>query len=280
MVDRPIFIVAPHRSGTTLLYANLARHEQVGTLTKVHHRLPKWPRLAAAVDRVLRPAAPHEAQHVWDRFHRGGDDALRAADATDAQRAFFRSMVGRAVAARGRSRFLAKYPRLSLRVEWLDALFPDAFFVWMRRDWRAVVNSTVKRKRKRAAYEERWFGVRIPGWEELRGASDEEQSAAIFRAVTLELEAQARRLGPRMVATSYEELCAAPRATLRRLCAACGLPRSPRLEAGELPPFESANDKWRRDLEPALVERLRARDPDFFARYELDAAPAPAPAPA
>ena len=61
-------------------------------------------------------------------------------------------------------RFVAKYPRLSLPVGWLDALFPDALFVHLKRDWRAVVMSTVKRERKRKAYSERWFGVRIPGW--------------------------------------------------------------------------------------------------------------------
>lgn len=269
-VDRPIFVVAPHRSGTTLLIDTLTRHEAVASFTRVHHRMDWWPWGAAIADRLLRPRRPHEAQHLWDRYLRRDDDVLTAADANDAERAYFHAMIGHAVAARGRSRFVAKYPRLSLRIGWLDAIFPDACFVHLRRDWRAVVASTVKRKRKRAAYSERWFGIRIPGWQALQSRSDEEQSAAIYRHVTLEIEAWARRLGPRMVATSYEQLCADPRATLRELCEGVGLPRSARFERGELPEIRSTAGGWQRDLAPDVVAKLRAEDPEFFARCELE----------
>lgn len=272
-IDRPIFVVAPHRSGTTLLVNTLVRHEAVASLTKVHHRLPWWPRAAALVDRLLKPRLPHEAQHVWDRFRgRDDDDVATAADLTETQRRFFHSMVERAIAARGRSRFVAKYQRLSLRVGWLDALFSDALFVHLRRDWRAVALSTVKRKRKRKAYSQRWFGVRILGWKGLTSRSDVEQSAAIFRHVTLEFEAQAqaRRLGDRMITTSYEQLCSAQRPTLLALCDQLGLRRSPRFESGELPKIRASFGGWRRDLDPAVLASIRAQDPAFFGRYELE----------
>lgn len=280
-VDRPIFVVAPHRSGTTLLVDTLAQHEQVASFTRVHHRMPWWPRGAALLDSLLRSPVPHEAQHVWDRFRRRDtDDTATAAEATEAERRFFRAMVAHAVAARGAKRFVAKYPRLSVRVGWLDALFPDALFVHLARDWRAVVLSTVKRKRKRGAYSERWFGVRIPGWRELRGRSDVEQSAAIFRHVTLELEAQRRRLGDRMVTLSYEQLCATQRSSLIALCGQLALPRSPRFESGELPTILASFGRWRSELDPADVAMIRATDPEFFGRYELEPDPTRLPAPA
>jgi LPS sulfotransferase NodH len=272
VVDRPIFVVAPHRSGTTLLLDTLARHEQVAAFTRVHQRMDWTPRGAALADRalgaLLGPRRPHEAQHVWDRFLRRDDDVLTASDVTDAQRAYFHAMIGRTLAARRRTRFVAKYPRLSLRVGWLDALFPDAVFVHLRRDWRAVVSSTVKRKRKRAAYSDRWFGVRIPGWQALGSSSDEEQSAAIFRCVTQELEAWAQRLGPRMLVTSYEQLCADPHATLAELCDRASLPHTARFEKSELTEIRAASDTWRSHLDPAVVESIRAGDRDFYARHE------------
>lgn len=267
LVDRPIFVVAPHRSGTTLLHDALARHAQVAAFSRVHQRMDWTPRGAALVDRLLRPRRPHEAQHVWDRFLRRDDDVLTAADASDAQRAYFHAMIGHTLAARGRSRFVAKYPRLSLRIGWLDALFPDALFVHLRRDWRAVVHSTVLRKRKRQAYSERWFGVRIPGWQGLRRLSDEEQSAAIHRHVTLEIEAQGRRLGPRLLTTSYEQLCAAPRPTLLELCDRAGLSRAG--FASGLPEIRANAGSWQQELDPALVAKIRACDSDFYARYEV-----------
>lgn len=270
MVDRPIFVVAPHRSGTTLLLSALARHEEVATFSRAHHRIRWWPRGAALADRLLEPR-PHEAQHLWDRFLRGDDDVLTAADASDAQRAFFQAMIGYTLAARGRGRFVAKYPRLSLRIGWLDAIFPDAVFVHLRRDWRAVVSSTVMRKRKRAAYSERWFGVRIPGWQALRSLSDEEQSAAIFRHVTVEIEAQSRRLGARMITARYEQVCAEPRATLLELCTRVGL-STERFAHAELPEIRAASDGWKRNLAPEVVAKIRAGDPEFFARCELESA--------
>ena len=115
-IDRPIFIVAPHRSGTTLLVNLLARHDRVASFTKVHHRMAWWPSGAARLDAWCSRHIPHEAQHVWDRFRpRDSEDTATAADATDAQRRFFRSMIGHAVAARGAARFVAKYTRSVLR---------------------------------------------------------------------------------------------------------------------------------------------------------------------
>ncbi len=45
-VDRPIFIVAPHRSGTTLLYRLLAEHPDVGFYNPANRRWRNFPRLA------------------------------------------------------------------------------------------------------------------------------------------------------------------------------------------------------------------------------------------
>jgi hypothetical protein len=265
-VDRPIFVVAPHRSGTTLLHDALGRHEQVATFSRVHQRMDWWPLGAALADRLLQPLRPHEAQHVWDRFLRREDDVLTAADAGEAERAYFHAMLGYTLAARRRERFVGKYPRLSLRIGWLDALFPDALFVHVRRDWRAVVGSTVLRKRKRRADKDpRWFGVRFPGWQATRSHSDEEQSAAIYRYVTREIEAQARRLGPRMLVTSYEQICSHPRSTLLELCGRLGLERSARFEP---PATRAVSDAWQRQLDPEVVARIRAGDPEFYSRHE------------
>ena len=74
---------------------------------------------------------------------------MAAGDARPDDVAFYRRRVETVLSLRGKQRFLAKYPRLSLRVEWLDAVFPGALFVHVCRDWRAVLASTLLRKRKR-----------------------------------------------------------------------------------------------------------------------------------
>ncbi|MHC4473659.1 MAG: sulfotransferase, partial [Planctomycetota bacterium] len=50
--DRPIFIVGPHRSGTTLLYRKLAMHPDVGYYNRADRRCPWSPLLARMLTRA------------------------------------------------------------------------------------------------------------------------------------------------------------------------------------------------------------------------------------
>ena len=268
-VDRPLFILGPHRSGTTLLYRTLAAHPEVGCFLRTDHRLPRHPRIAHAWARLERSAgSPVEAQRVWDlRWHRP-DDHLTADDALPADRRFYRRRVAATLALRGRSRFLAKYPRLSLRVDWLDAIFPDARFVHMVRDWRAVLASTLVRKNKRQARGGGWFGVRVPGWQQMRDWPHDRAAAEQFRLTTLALEEAAERYGPRFHRVSYAGLCRDVSGTLKRLAEFCELPGDRGFEASFPRDLRSADHKWKEQLDPARIEALRSEHADFFARYE------------
>jgi hypothetical protein len=88
--DRPVFIVGPHRSGTTLLYGMLARHEDVGCMVRYNHRFPAHPVIASVLRTVFRGTTkPHEAQRFWDYLWDGPDDTMTAEDLTEAQRKFY-----------------------------------------------------------------------------------------------------------------------------------------------------------------------------------------------
>jgi hypothetical protein len=267
-IVKPIFIVGPHRSGTTLLYKLLGRHPQVGYLNRANKRFPAWPRLAHLLTRMGSRDAPMEAQAVWDRARGPQDDVLTADQVTPEVRRFYRGLVSRVLDLRGAKRFVAKYPRLSVRLGWLDAIFPDAIFIHMARDWRAVVHSTVVRRVKREKRQGGWFGVRVPGWRDLQGLPHELASARIYRHVTEVLEQAARDLGPRVVRASYEELCSRPVESLRRLAERLELAWSPEFETTIPRDLRSANFKWREGLDPEKLERCRAEAPDLFSRYE------------
>lgn len=266
-IDRPIFILGPHRSGTTLLYEILARHPDVGYFNRANRRLPCWPGLAHLWARTLRQDKPMEAQNIWDRFWTGDDDHMDRAQADVEAIEWYRALVARTLAWRGARRFLAKYPRLSLRLDWLDAVFPGAVFVHLQRDWRAVVNSTVERQRRRSARQGGWFGVRIPGWRTLGELPPEIIAGRIYRHVTNSLESEGVRRGARFAQCSYEALCRAPETTLRAVAEHCGLAWSDAFFAS-VPRIASSNHKWREQLDPALIERIRQEDEAFFRRHE------------
>jgi hypothetical protein len=120
-LDRPVFIIGAPRSGTSMLYAILRAHPQ----------LAHW---------------PGEAHEVWEYdYHpalRGWEsNALDAADVEEAasariRRSFF-------LVTGSRKRLIDKTPRNAPRVGFIDALFPDARFVYLKRDGRDNTNSLI-----------------------------------------------------------------------------------------------------------------------------------------
>jgi len=267
-LEKPIFLVGPHRSGTTLLYQLLARHAELGYFNRANKRFPNSPRLAHGSTLLDRDDRPREAQPIWDRFRTRDDDLMTAEDATPEIALWYRAQTERVLRLRRAPRFIAKYPRLSLRIDWIDAIFPGSLFVHVLRDWRAVVGSTTARSVKRERRGGGWFGVRVPGWREERDAPREIAVARTFRAVTETIEHETERRPDRFFQASYEEVCGDPAATLRRLARQLELPWTAAFEASIPSDLVSGNARWAERIDPALLARARAEAPDFFDRYE------------
>jgi hypothetical protein len=268
-IDRPVFIVGPHRSGTTLLYGIIGRHEHVCFLNRNNHRFPAVPGIARALDTLLRTdRKPVEAQRFWDYLWPGPDDTMGAHDLTPEQKQFYTATIIGVLKQRGRTRFIAKYPRLSLRVGWLVALFPDARFLHMTRDWRAVVSSTVQRKVKREKRGGGWFGVRIPGWQDMLDLPHELTAGRQFRVATKALEDDAARMPGRFYRVDYVDLCREPERIIRDVAEFCELPFTRAFQDALPGDLKSRNDKWKQSLEPGMIEKIRSEDPEFYGRYE------------
>jgi hypothetical protein len=269
-VDRPVFIVGPHRSGTTLVYTTLAQHPELGCFREADRRFRNSPAFAHFLYRLGRKTKPHECQGLWDLWWPGVDDAMGPADATPEVCRWYRERVRRTLELRGRPRFVAKYPRHSLRLGWLDAVFPGCLFLHVTRDWRAVVHSTAKWKAKRAGRpgDDAYFGVRIPGWREPHDRTPAADAARIYRYVTQHLEGEAARYGDRFRRVSYEDFCARTLDELRGIAGWAGIGWSPAFERVAASGLEARNDSWRTALDPAELDRIRAEDPAFFSRHE------------
>ena len=214
---RPVIVLGCPRSGTTaLLQALLASGE-------------------------LR-SVQSEGHILWDEFHhpsrRGWDsDALGAGDVTDHERAYVYTAIR--LWTRG-ARFVDKTPESCLRVPYLDALFPDATFVFLRRRAAGTVSSLMEAWRARPRFVKyelpveltglgelngsSWSFALVPDWRDLVDAPLEEICARQYVACNeAVLDARAGMDPARWLDVSYEELVRAPLEELERLYAALGL---------------------------------------------------------
>lgn len=160
-IERPIFIVGPFRSGTTILEKIVAEHPEIAHfmyITNVWYLAPVTGYttmnllLASGVlDRdsmlaVHNPRieymilSPYECEWVWSQSSRGlwddrCQDVSAGEDFSDPTfERYLRSMFQRHILIHRASRFLSKNPVNCLRIGYLHKLFPDARIITIVRN--------------------------------------------------------------------------------------------------------------------------------------------------
>jgi hypothetical protein len=281
-IEKPIFIVGVGRSGSTVFHRIFAEHPRLAWISgRLMNRHPAHPRLAGALLRAVdlpfigrllrRYFRPAEAYAFWEEHCRGFSQPCRdlvRGDVTQAvKEALPRTLAN--VLTPTRNRLLVKITGWP-RVAFLHEIFPDARFIHMSRDPRAVVSSLLQ-----VNWWNGWLGP--PAWR--RGDLTREQQeewerfdrsfvalAAIEVLILDEAMRKAREAVPPQSFTEvrYEDLCADPAGTFRRVFEWCELEWPAGFErALALHPLQSANTKWQRDLTP---EQQRILDHFFGVR--------------
>ncbi|HEX5488139.1 MAG TPA: sulfotransferase [Rhodanobacteraceae bacterium] len=283
--DRPIFIVCPPRSGSSLLFETLSSSPDVCTLGNESHRMIEVETAGGSLGAIARGY---------------GSNRLDAADAAPAiaeeLRARYRDRVFDREGKRrsGAIRLLEKTPKNALRIPFLSAVFPDAVFVYLYRDPRAVMASMLEawESGRFRTYPDLpgwtglpWSMVLVPGWRELIGRPLPEVVAAQWSITTRTLLDDLEKLPrERVHALRYEALLAGPDVQIRSLCSVLGLRWDRTLDSGlplarytVTPPTP---DKWRkRESEilpqvPQLVD-VQARAERLLLDWEAPMAIAP-----
>jgi len=273
--SRPIFVLGAPRSGTTVLFDVLNQAPGVASLDR-------------------------ETGVVWDTFHRVEDaewasHEVRPEDVTPAERRYLYWAIDRLALGK---RYLDKLPRNTLRVPYLQALFPDAAFVFLRRDGRAVVSSLMTGWRsgprfgrgmvppiplRIEGYEgNTWKFLLPPGWEEYaQGHRLAEVCAFQWVSANESVLAAKEHVAPeRWVEVSYEEMTQQPKATAERALGELGLSPAPEAVryAQELDSHVTKKavtppkrDKWREE-NGAEIDRILPQIEPMMRRlgYPLD----------
>jgi hypothetical protein len=253
--ERPIFVIGCPRSGTTVVFNLLRGAPGVASIGQEGH--------------VLWESFHHPRDHGWL------SNALGAADVRRYEPKYLAWAIATLARPRG-GRFVDKTPRNSLRLPYLDALFPDARYVLVHRDGRAVVSSLIVGWRKRSATRDEpayvlpvpfvipgiphrhWHFILPPGWRELDGRPLEDVCAHQYRtSVEAMLEFRPTLDPARVVDLRYEDVLLDPAGEMQRVHQAVELPfgDADRRRAHATVRRPAGPDKWR-TISPDQIDRV------------------------
>jgi len=274
-----VFVVGTGRCGSTLVHEVVARHHDVGFISNIDDAVPLLPssgRWNQALYEHLPPAlskkgrlryAPSEAYRLLERevspvLSFSSRDLL-AEDVTPWLSGQLHSFFDSRMAAQGKPVFLHKFtgwPRIGL----LHGIFPDATFIHIVRDGRAVVNSWLQMPW--------WSGYRGPEQWGLGPLTADEQAefdesgrsfvvlAAIGWKILMRAYASAESLIPpsQYLSLRYEDIVGDPTGQFGSLLDFAGLERTPQFaKALDRYTFGSSRtEAFRRDLDAVSIQRL------------------------
>ena len=265
--DRPVFIVSPPRSGSSLLFETLAAAPGLATVGGESHRL------------MEAIPAFNPSVHGWasNRVTRQDVDADQVEALRDRFRKSLRDRDGVAPQSL-RARMLEKTPKNALRIPFLAAAFPEAKFIYLHRDPAPTLASMIEGWRSGGfrTYPQLpgwrglpWSFLLTPGWRNLIGAPLEEIVAQQWATTTrILLEDLAALPRERWISVGYEEFLASPQRVILRLCETLDL-RWDKVLSGRLPLSRHTltppdPDKWRKHAQSlqrvlTTVAELNAR---------------------
>lgn len=260
LLEKPVFIMAAPRSGSTLLFETLAVSQAVWTIGgEGHHIIEGIP--------ALRPGAPgvnsnrlteqHASDSVvsvlYQRFLQSlrNAEGVRLLDVEDA----------------GRVRMVEKTPKNALRIPLINSVFPDAYYVYLYRDPRENIGSIID-----AWLSGRWVTYRgLPGWtgpwslllppdwQGQKGKSLAEVAAFQWESANRHiLDDLSEFPADKWVAVNYENFLRAPGNEVERICAKVQLPFD-----------RTLRERTVKEL-PLSRYTLTAPRPDKWRRYERE----------
>jgi hypothetical protein len=248
--EKPIFIVGAPRSGTTMMFRLLGSNPALGSL-------------------------PREGHNMWRMFHHPRysgwtSDAVGSGEVRFGERRFISAYLYSYFEA---TRFVEKTPENSLRIPYLLDLFPDAHFVFIKRNPCDVVNSLINCWREENSqyrsyyvpvdlkipthpHRRQWRFVLFDGWQDFVNASIPEIAFEQWhQCVSGVLAGREQVPEERWLEVHLERLLAQPRKCVLQVLKKLNIPVDERMftrleELIAKPPnalSEPGQDKWRNE---------------------------------
>lgn len=261
-IHEPVFLIGSGRSGTTWFARMLAAHPDLGYFSSWTSHFPgnHWLAIASRLNDIdLLEARMRytrkwpcitEGNDLWEKLIPGFSDPntdLCAQDATEDQREHVRACVQAHLRWQGKSRFLGKYVGYP-RIELMRCIFPDAHFVCLDRDPRAVVFSQMQLQ---------WgFEHRPDVWERMSDCDRLRYYAEGY--LRYQRDKQRFEAGKDYRQYYYEDLIADPVGKMHEICLQVNLPVPKKFldRIGSWRVNQDANQRWQQHLSGEQIALL------------------------
>jgi hypothetical protein len=260
LLEKPVFIMAAPRSGSTLLFEALAASPAIWTIGgEWHHIIKGIPELRPGTPGVIsnRLTEQHASDSVVSRLYQRFLGELR-------------NTGGRRLLDCGHAglvRMLEKTPKNALRIPLINRVFPDAYYIYLYRDPRANIGSIIDAwlsgrwvtYRGLPGWNGAWSLLLPPGWQQLWGKSIAEVAAFQWESANRYiLDDLSEFPSNKWVAVSYEDFVRNPGKEVERIC-----------EKVQFPFDDVLMQRTGNEL-PLSRYTLTAPRPDKWRRYERE----------
>lgn len=217
--DRPIFIVCAPRSGSTLLFETLLQSPTVWTIGGESH----------GIFESIPQLNPSQRGFDSNRLTESDADATIIKQLKNRFLKHLKNRQGQPLFPTvSQFRMLEKTPKNALRIPFLNAIFPDALFIYLHRNPRDNINSIIEawKSSKFVTYPQLpdwqghpWSLLLIPGWEGLNGEPLEKIAAQQWSLTNQIILSDLEKLPQdRWCTITYEDFVKDTPTEIKRLC--------------------------------------------------------------
>lgn len=245
ILEQPIFLIGCPRSGTTVTVELFGKHPDVAN----------W----------------SEAGLIWDPKHffdPEADHCWETERVTEAETRRLHARFEHFRQSRGKDRFINKHPRCSLRIDFINKIFPDAYFIHLVRDGRAVVNSILNKTQKEKFRHTVPFGhfCKPPDWRQFLRDDPVEQAAHQWAEILKYVFAKKESLGARYMELKYEDLCQDTCGHFAKMFQFANLPVNESILARIPETLKDMGYKWKNDLTTVQIETINSVQKDMLKK--------------
>lgn len=285
-IKKPIFIIGTGRCGSSIFHRLLSYHPQLAWTSGFCNKFPKasWiNRVILALDNIgflqnflRRYIGPSETTLYWEYLAPGFSFAIKDLKRVDLHPSIKRNIIAalEKIETKKRCRQLHKFTGWP-RTDYLLSIFPDAKFIHIYRDGRAVAHSLFEINWWQGwRGPENWLWGLLPAqyqkeWE------DHQHSFLVLAAIQWKLlmdsyeEAKVDLSKDQYLELRYEELIENPQAIFNSVLDFCELEKSPNLtNAISKVNLKNKNEKWKMNLSDKQKELLESCMASHLKKYD------------